>query len=102
MSETVPGVRPEVGTAPESDETPAPVEEITAAAELDCRGLNCPLPILKTKKAITGLETGQILKMVATDPGSIPDVAAFSRRTGNEIVQQSEGDGEFVFFLRKR
>lgn len=73
----------------------------TPDAELDCRGLNCPLPILKTRKAIDGLEVGQIIMMIATDPGSVPDVAAFSRQTGHEIVQQSEGGGEFVFWLRK-
>ena len=75
--------------------------DLTPALELDCRGLNCPLPILKTKKAMNGLSSGDLLKMVATDPGSIPDVAAFSRRTGNEIVEQSEGGGEYVFLLRK-
>jgi tRNA 2-thiouridine synthesizing protein A len=69
--------------------------------ELDCRGLNCPLPILKTKKALDGIQVGQILKMVATDPGSVPDVAAFSRRTGHQVVQQSEGGGEFVFFIQR-
>lgn len=71
------------------------------ALELDCRGMNCPLPILKTKKAIGSIELGQILKMVATDPGSIPDVAAFSRRTGHETVQQTEGDGEYTFWIRR-
>lgn len=74
---------------------------LTPALELDCRGLNCPLPILKTKKAITALESGDLLKMIATDPGSIPDVAAFSRRTGHEVVEQSEGGGEYVFLIRK-
>ncbi len=71
------------------------------ALELDCRGLNCPLPILKTKKALGGLAGGEVLRMVATDPGSIADMEAFSRRTGNQIVDQSEGEGEFVFFIRK-
>jgi tRNA 2-thiouridine synthesizing protein A len=63
--------------------------------------MNCPLPILKTKKAIGTIEVGQILKMISTDPGSIPDVAAFSRRTGHETVQQAEGDGEYTFWLRR-
>jgi tRNA 2-thiouridine synthesizing protein A len=72
-----------------------------ATVDLDCRGLNCPLPILRTKKAITPMASGEILKMVATDPGSVADVAAFSRRTGHQIVDQSEGDGEFVFYLRR-
>ena len=73
----------------------------TATIELDCRGLNCPLPILRTKKAITPMASGEILKMVSTDPGSVADVGAFSRRTGHAIVDQSEGNGEFVFFLRR-
>jgi tRNA 2-thiouridine synthesizing protein A len=75
--------------------------EAQPALELDCRGMNCPLPILKTKKAIDGLEVGQVLRMIATDPGSIPDVAAFSRRTGHEILEQSEGGGEYSFLIRK-
>lgn len=90
--------------APESAAgAPEPSADASAvpALELDCRGMNCPLPILKTKKAMDTLERGQLLKMLATDPGSIPDVAAFSRRTGHEIVEQSEGDGEFTFLLRK-
>lgn len=90
MSETAP---PEQSASSTSEPTPA--------MELDCRGLNCPLPILKTKKALDGIEVGQILKMVATDPGSVPDVAAFSRRTGHQVVQQSEGGGEFVFFIQR-
>ncbi len=96
-------------TAPDSPAAPAQGTgeaetkgDPTPQLELDCRGLNCPLPILKTKKAIQGLEVGQIVKMIATDPGSIPDVAAFSRRTGHEVVQQSEGGGEYTFWIRKR
>ncbi len=77
------------------------VTDLIPVAELDCRGLNCPLPILRTKKALQDLAAGDLLKMVATDPGSVPDVAAFSRRTGHEVVHQSEGGGEFVFYLRK-
>ena len=73
----------------------------SVALELDCRGLNCPLPILRTKKALGGLEGGDVLRMVATDPGSIADMQAFSRRTGNQIVDQSQGEGEFVFLIRK-
>jgi tRNA 2-thiouridine synthesizing protein A len=64
--------------------------------------MNCPLPILKTKKAIDTLESGQVLRMTATDPGSIPDVAAFSNRTGHAILEQSEGGGEYSFLIRKR
>jgi len=78
------------------------VTDLTPAAELDCRGMNCPLPILKTKKALKDLASGALLKMVATDPGSVPDIAAFSRRTGHSVEHQEEGGGEFVFFLRKK
>ncbi len=87
---------------PDAPQTPAePAAELEPALELDCRGMNCPLPILKTKKAIDTIEVGQLLRMTATDPGSIPDVAAFSRRTGHEIVEQSEGGGEYSFLIRK-
>jgi tRNA 2-thiouridine synthesizing protein A len=69
--------------------------------ELDCRGLNCPLPILNTKKAIEKLSSGDVLKVVATDPGSSNDMDAWARRTGNEIVDKSEADGEYIFFIKK-
>ena len=70
--------------------------------ELDCRGMSCPIPILKTKKAIDTLSTGQVLKMISTDPGSVNDVNAWSRRTGNELLNsQSEGK-EFHFLLKKK
>ncbi len=78
------------------------MENIKTDMELDCRGMSCPLPILKTKKAIDGLASGQILKMTATDPGSVNDMDAFSRTTGNELVDSQHGDGEFTFFLRKK
>ena len=97
-----------VDTQPTTRETaaePAGAEKAAAdptpALELDCRGMNCPLPILKTKKALGTIELGQILKMVATDPGSVPDIAAFSRRTGHETVQQAEGNGEYTFWIRR-
>lgn len=70
--------------------------------ELDTRGLNCPLPILKAKKALADMSSGDILKVVATDPGSMRDFQAFARQTGNELVEQSSSDGEFVHFLRRR
>ena len=69
--------------------------------ELDCRGLNCPLPVLKTKKAIVALKAGDILKVSATDPGSVADMAAFSRRTGNELIEQGQAEGVFFFVFRK-
>ena len=75
--------------------------DITPTQELDCRKLNCPMPVLKTKKALVALATGDVLRVVATDPGSVADMGAFSRRTGHELIDQSEGGGEFVFFFRK-
>jgi tRNA 2-thiouridine synthesizing protein A len=73
-----------------------------AQKELDTRGLNCPLPILKAKKALAELTSGQVLKVVATDPGSVRDFQAFARQTGNELVQQSTQGDEFIHFLRRR
>ena len=70
--------------------------------ELDTRGLNCPLPILKAKKALADMHSGEILKVVATDPGSTRDYQAFARQTGNELVEQSSANDEFVHFLRRR
>jgi len=69
--------------------------------ELDARGLNCPLPILRTKKAINGLASGEILKVIATDPGSIKDMEAFCKQTGNEMVSTSETGGEYTFMIKK-
>ncbi|MCF6191040.1 MAG: sulfurtransferase TusA family protein [Cocleimonas sp.] len=69
--------------------------------ELDARGLNCPLPILRAKKAINGLEVAQTLKIIATDPGSVKDFEAFCKQTGNELVSTAEDGGEFTFFIKK-
>ena len=69
--------------------------------ELDVRGLNCPLPILRAKKALGDLTAGQVLKVVATDPGSVKDFQAFCKQTGNELLSHSEG-AEFTFFMKKR
>ena len=69
--------------------------------DLDVRGLNCPLPIIKARKAINGLDTGQILRVVATDPGSVKDFEAFAKQTGNELLESTESDGEFAFRLKK-
>ncbi len=68
---------------------------------LDCKGMACPMPILKTKKAIDGLKIGQVLKMIATDPGSVPDIDAWSRKTGHELVAKEEQGGTFVFYIKK-
>ena len=69
--------------------------------ELDARGLNCPLPILRAKKTLNAMSGGEILKIMATDPGSVKDFEAFSKQTGNELLDSSELDGEFHFMLKK-
>lgn len=68
---------------------------------LDCKGLNCPLPIIKTKKTIEKMAVGQILQMVATDPGSKPDMTAWSKSTGHELLETRDDGGLFTFFIRK-
>lgn len=70
--------------------------------DLDARGLNCPLPILRTKKALGALQSGQVLRVVATDPGSVKDFAAFCKQTGNEMLSQSDENKEFTFFMKKK
>ena len=70
--------------------------------ELDARGLNCPLPILKTKKALAEMVTGEVLRVIATDPGAVRDFQAFAKQTGNELVSHSEDDKEFTFFMRRK
>ena len=70
--------------------------------ELDARGLNCPLPILKTKKALGELTTGQVLKVVSTDAGSVKDMEAFAKQTGNELIASQDQGKEYVFFLKKK
>ncbi len=71
-------------------------------AELDARQLACPLPILRTKKALSQLTGGQVLKVVATDKEAQKDFAVFCRQTGNELLSSSEQNGEFTFYLRRR
>jgi TusA-related sulfurtransferase len=73
-----------------------------AQKEIDTRGLNCPLPILKAKKALADMPSGQVLKVVATDPGSMRDFQAFARQTGNELVEQRSDSNEFIHYLRRR
>lgn len=70
--------------------------------ELDTRGLNCPLPILKAKKALSEMHTGEVLKVISTDPGSMRDFQAFARQTGNELVEQISGAAEFVHLIKRR
>jgi len=69
--------------------------------ELDARGLNCPLPILRTKKALAEIGAGQILKIIATDSGAVNDMQAFAKQTGNELVSATEARGEYMFLMRK-
>lgn len=69
--------------------------------ELDASGLNCPLPILRAKKALNGLEAGQILHIISTDPGSVKDFEAFSKQTGNELMESKEEGGKFHFLIKK-
>jgi len=75
--------------------------EIKADQVLDCKGMSCPLPILKTKKAVEALQKGQILKVDTTDPGSKNDMNSWAKRTGNEILSVQEGSGTFTFFIKK-
>ena len=70
--------------------------------EVDARGLNCPLPILKAKKALAEMSTGEVLRVISTDPGSMRDFQAFARQTGNELVEQTSGNAEFVHVIRRR
>jgi tRNA 2-thiouridine synthesizing protein A len=70
--------------------------------ELDARGLNCPLPILRAKKALNEMQAGQVLKILATDPGSVKDFQAFSKQTGNELLSHSEAQKEFTFYMKRK
>jgi len=72
-----------------------------ADQELDARGLNCPLPILRAKKALNVMTSGQTLHIVATDPGSVKDFQAFAKQTGNELMESNEANGEFSFLIKK-
>ena len=70
--------------------------------DLDARGLNCPLPILRAKKALAEMTSGQVLRIIATDPGSVKDFQAFSKQTGNDLLSHSAAAKEFTFFLKKK
>jgi tRNA 2-thiouridine synthesizing protein A len=78
------------------------VSSVNFDKELDARGLSCPLPILKTKKALNDLVSGQVLKVMATDPGSIKDMQAFANQTGNPLLASEEENKLYTFFLRKK
>ena len=75
---------------------------MNADIEVDARGLNCPLPILKAKKALNGMQSGQTLRVLATDAGSVRDFQAFAKQTGNELVEQQTAGNEFIHVLRRR
>jgi len=75
---------------------------MTHDKELDARGLNCPLPILRAKKALGELSSGQVLRIVATDPGAMKDFEAFSKQTGNELLSSAAGEKEYTFYIRKK
>ncbi len=70
--------------------------------ELDATGLNCPLPILRAKKALSGMDSGKVLHIIATDPGSVKDFEAFSKQTGNDLLDSNEDDGKFYFRIQKK
>ncbi len=70
--------------------------------DLDARGLNCPLPILKTKKSLADMQSGQVLRVTSTDCGSVKDMQAFANQTGNQLVSQEEQNGEYIFFMKKK
>lgn len=69
--------------------------------ELDARGLNCPMPILRAKKALARLEAGQVLRILATDPGSVKDFESFAKQTGNTLLESAEQGGEFTYLIQK-
>lgn len=74
---------------------------MSTTQELDARGLNCPLPILRAKKALNGLQNGQVLRIRATDPGAVKDFDAFCKQTGNELVSSEQNSDEYIFHIRK-
>ncbi len=74
---------------------------IESVHTVDARGLNCPLPILRTRKAISGINTGEVLEVIATDPGSVMDMTSFCAQTGHELLDHAEADGNFIFHIRK-
>jgi tRNA 2-thiouridine synthesizing protein A len=86
-------------TSPSSDTT---MNNVTINKDLDVKGLNCPLPILRAKKALTDMESGQVLRVVATDPGSVKDFAAFCKQTGNPLLSSEETASAFTFLISKR
>jgi tRNA 2-thiouridine synthesizing protein A len=77
-------------------------QALQADREVDARGLDCPLPVLRTKKALNDMMSGQLLRILATDPTSVRDFQAFARQTGNELLQYTEHDGVYTFLLKRK
>jgi tRNA 2-thiouridine synthesizing protein A len=77
-------------------------ETVNFDKELDTRGLNCPLPTLKTKKSLADMASGQVLKVVSSDCGSVKNMQSFANQTGNTLVSQTEENGEYIFFMQKK
>jgi len=77
-------------------------DTMTFDKEVDARGLNCPLPILRAKKALNDMQSGQVLKVLATDPGSVKDFEAFCKQTGNELLSQAQTEREYSFYLQRK
>jgi len=75
---------------------------IEVTTTLDARGLNCPLPILRTKKAIAGLNSGEVIEVTSTDPGSLKDMESFCTQTGNELLISNQSGSDFIFQIRKQ
>jgi tRNA 2-thiouridine synthesizing protein A len=87
---------------PDTLPAPTPPNAMNVQKELDTRGLNCPLPILKTKKALAEMASGEVLKVVSTDPGALRDFQAFARQTGHDLLEQTSTGTEQVHYLRRR
>ena len=85
-----------------SESPPESAPRSTHDREVDARGLNCPLPILRTKKALNDMQSGQVVRILATDPASVRDFQAFARQTGNDLLEHGERDGGFWFLMRRR
>jgi tRNA 2-thiouridine synthesizing protein A len=83
-------------------ETLGDIETMEFQKELDARGLNCPLPILKAKKALAEMQSGEVLRIVATDSGSVRDFQAFAKQTGNALLSHTQQNGEFTFLMRRK
>ena len=78
------------------------MNNIQVHKELDCSGMLCPMPVVKTSQAIKDIELDQVLKMVATDPGAPPDMEAWSRQTGHEMLESTEDGGKYIFYFRRK